>query len=105
MGILKADKMYDELYDNDIYDNGDDDGIDYSEVDGYEEDDSGDEIEERAELLKSDGVTTGDCPYCGASNTMHYDGYICFICSECKWSMHEKDYYYWLAGGQIEMDE
>lgn len=50
-------------------------------------------------------IGRGDCIYCGAKNGMKYEGYICFICSECGRSIHEELYYRWLAGETIEFED
>ena len=80
-----------------IYDNGDDDGIDYSEP--VENDDP----EEAVDRIRGT-IGQGDCLYCNAKNGMKYDGFICFICSECGMSVHEDIYYRWAAGYPVEFD-
>lgn len=50
-------------------------------------------------------IGRGDCIYCGAKNGMKYEGFICFICSECDRSIHEELYYRWLAGETIEFED
>lgn len=93
-GFGKKKDEYDEIYGDDIFDNGDDDGIDYSELDQYEFEEDVDNI-----INKMRGtIQEGDCLYCNAKNAMKYDGSICFICSKCNWSAHEDVYYTWVAG-------
>lgn len=80
-----------------IYDNGDDNGIDYSDLD--ENEDPEEAIEEIRGTIES-----GDCIYCNGRNTMKYDGSICFVCSKCRRSTHEDIYYRWVAGYSIEFE-
>ena len=87
---------YDEY--NDIYDNGDDNGIDYSELD------ENDDPEEIIDSIRGT-VTRGDCILCNAKNAMTYDGFICFICSECGNSVHEDTYYRWIAGYPVSIED
>ena len=54
---------------------------------------------------KGGNIGRGTCLYCGAENGMEYEGRICFICSKCGKSAHEDIYYYWAAGGSVELDE
>ena len=98
MGLFGFGKSKDEY--NDIYDNGDDDGIDYSELDGYEFEES---IDEAIDRLRGT-IGRGDCLYCNAKNGMKYDGFICFICSECGNSVHEDTYYRWAAGYPVDFN-
>ena len=99
MGLFRKKKSeYDEIYNNDIFDNGDDEGIDYSELDQYEFEATEEEIEEAINQIKNSGITSGDCFYCRGKNTMKYDGCICFNCTKCGGSIHEDDYYRWAAG-------
>lgn len=79
-----------------IYDNGDDSGIDYSDL-------SESDPEEAVDSLRGN-VLSGSCIYCGAQDGMKYEGDICFICSVCGRSIHEDLYYRLLAGYEIEMD-
>lgn len=62
------------------------------------------DIEEWMEDLRGN-IGRGTCLYCGAENGMEYEGHICFICSKCGKSVHEDIYYYWAAGGSVELDE
>ena len=62
------------------------------------------DIEERIEDLRGN-IGRGTCLYCGAENVMKYEGHICFICSKFGKSVHEDIYYYWAAGGLVELDE
>lgn len=84
---------YDLIYDYDI-----DDSRNYEELDENED------PEEVAERLRNT-IGRGDCLYCGSKNGMEYDGYICFICSECGKSVHEDIYYRWAAGYTIEFED
>lgn len=86
-----------------IYDNGDDDDIDYSELDGYEFEDSEEDVDEAIDRLRGT-IGRGDCLYCNAKNGMKYDGFICFVCSECGNSVHEDAYYRWAAGYPVEFN-
>jgi len=83
-----------------IFDNGDDDEIDYSELDGYEFTEDEYEIIERMR----DEVTGGDCLYCDARDSMEHDG-DCFICSVCGKSVHEDVYFAWAGGIPIEIED
>ena len=84
-----------------IFDNGDDNGIDYSELYEGEEEIDYDEIIGRMKGT----VQSGDCMYCGAKNAMKYEGDICFVCDKCGMSTHEDSYYLWLSGIDIEFDD
>lgn len=95
MGLFGSKKDKDE-YDF-IYDNGDDRGFDYSDLD--ENEDPEDVIDSLRGTIES-----GDCMLCGAKNAMRFDT-ICFICSECGESVHEDLYYRWAAGYPIESDD
>ena len=81
---------YDYIYDSDE--------LDYSELD------ENDDPEVAIEKLRGT-IGRGDCLYCNAKNGMKYDGFICFICSECNKSIHEDMYYRWAAGYAIEFEE
>lgn len=61
-------------------------------------------LEERIEDLRGN-IGRGDCIYCGAKNAMEYEGYICFICSQCGKSVHEDTYYAWAAGIDITFED
>lgn len=80
---------YEEIYDN---------NMDYAEVD------ENDDPEEVIESLRGT-IGQGDCLYCSAKNGMKYDGFICFICSECGMSVHEDVYYRWAAGYPVSFEE
>lgn len=79
---------YDEIYDN---------NMDYEEVDENED------VEDAIERLRGT-IGRGDCLVCNAKNGMKYDGFICFICSECGMSVIEDTYYRWAAGYPVEFD-
>lgn len=96
MGFFKFGKKKDE-YDY-IYDNGDDSGIDYSELDENED------PEEAVDRMRGT-ISRGDCIYCGAKNAMEYVGNICFVCSKCGQSVHEDIYYRWAAGYPIDFSD
>jgi hypothetical protein len=81
-----------------VYDHGDDGGIDYSELDENED------PEEVVNELRGT-IGRGDCLYCGAKNGMKYEGFVCFICSECQKSVHEDIYYRWAAGYPVEFED
>ncbi len=61
-------------------------------------------IDQEVEALRGT-IASGDCIYCGARNTMKYEGDICFICSHCGRSIHEDLYYRWAAGYEVIMDD
>lgn len=86
-----------------IFDNGDDSGIDYSEL--YESEVEEDEDEDEIIRRLKGTVQSGDCMYCGAKNAMKYEGNICFVCKKCGMSTHEDSYYLWLSGYDIEYDD
>lgn len=94
--------MWDYLYDNEtdeydeIYEDHEDETDEYSEPDENDGD-----LEERIEKLRGN-IGRGSCLYCSAENGMKYDGFICFICSECGMSVHEDVYYMWAAGCPIK---
>lgn len=81
-----------------IYDNGDDNNVDYSDLDENED------PEEAIDRLRGT-IGRGDCLYCGAKDAMTYEGYVCFICSECGRSTHEDIYYRWAAGYPVEFED
>ena len=87
-GQRANDNEYEEIYDN----------MDYAEVDENED------PEEVIESLRGT-IGRGDCLYCNAKNGMKYDGFICFICSKCRMSVHEDVYYRWAAGYSVEFDD
>ena len=91
MGLLfnygKREKdEYEEIYDDEI---------------DYEELDENDDPDEVIANLKGT-IGRGDCLYCNAKHAMVYDGFMCFICSECGMSIHEDLYYRWAAGYSID---
>ena len=61
-------------------------------------------IEERMEDLRGN-MGIGTRLYCGTENRMEDEGHICFICSKCGKSVHEDIYYYWAAGGHVDLEE
>lgn len=69
----------------------------------YEVVDENEDPEEVIEKLRGT-IGKGDCIYCSAKNGMKYDGFICFICSECGNSVHEDLYYRWAAGYPITFE-
>lgn len=95
MGIFGLGKK--DEYDN-IY------GWDEDDPRNYEDLSEEDDIEEKIEELKGT-IGRGTCLYCGKKNAMHYEGNICFVCSNCGKSVHEDIYYRWLAGGTIETED
>lgn len=92
----------------DIWDNGEDDLIDYSELDGYEfenDEDVDEETEARwAAIDRLKGtIQDGDCLYCGKQNGMHYvKGYYC--CKTCHDLVPEEVYLQWYAGFDVYFD-
>lgn len=87
-GFTKEKDEYDAIYDTEM---------DYSELDENEE------PEEVIDRLKG-VIGRGDCLYCKAKDGMKYDGFICFVCSECGKTVHEDLYYRWAAGYPIEVE-
>ena len=86
-----------DVYDyDDVYDE-DDQGY-------YEDFDTSEDPEEVIEKMRGT-VVKGDCIYCGGKHTMSYEGDVCFVCSECKKSIHEDLYYLWLAGYNIDLED
>ena len=78
----------------------------YDDIYGDEELDLDDEEidpDDAVELLRGK-ITSGDCIYCGGTNSMIFDE-VCFICTICNRSIHEDLYYRWAAGYEIEMDD
>lgn len=101
MGLFGFGKKKDE-YDY-IYNNcDDDDDIDYSELDGYEFEDSDETIDAAINGLKGT-IGRGDCLYCNAKNGMKYDPCGFFYCDKCKGILDEDIYYRWAAGYPIEL--
>ena len=88
-GKRVKDNEYEVIYEN---------NMDYEEVDENED------PEEAIENLRGT-IGRGDCLYCSAKNGMKYDGFICFICSECKMSVHEDIYYRWAAGYSVDFED
>jgi len=89
----------------DIFDNGDDDGIDYSDLgDEWDDEDDDEElaVEQAIERLKGT-IKDGDCMFCGSKGTAHYDGNF-FFCKECHYVVEEDFYYRWYAGFPVEID-
>lgn len=80
---------YEEIYENNM---------------AYEEVDENEDPDEAIEKIRGT-IGRGDCLYCYAKNGMIYDGFICFICSVCKRSVHEDIYYRWAAGYSIEFED
>ena len=75
-------------------------GEDYYVIYDYDIEDSRnyEEFTEDENLESMRGtIGRGDCMLCGAHNSMHYEGNICFVCSECGESVHEDMYYRWLG--------
>lgn len=89
--------IFDDEYDF-IYDNGDDSGIDYSDLSENED------PEDVIDSLRGT-IGRGDCIYCDSKDSMEYDGFVCFICSHCGKSVHEDIYYRWAAGYPIDFDD
>ncbi len=93
------DRHKDNDYD-DIFDNGDDSGIDYSELDGCEFEEDEYDIIERMR----DEVAGGDCLYCNARDSMVHDGER-FVCSVCGKSVCEDVYFAWAGGIPVEIED
>lgn len=49
-------------------------------------------------------ITSGDCPYCHATNSMEYNGKDFFFCPKCNCGLPEDEYYNWYLGGPFELD-
>lgn len=79
-------------------------GWDEENPENYEDLSEEDDIEAEIEKLRGT-IGRGTCLYCGAKNTMKYEGNICFVCSSCGKSVHEDLYYRWLAGEEIETED
>lgn len=84
----------------------------YSEIYGYDEEDSRnyeelDENEDPEDVIDRlrGTIGRGDCLLCGAHNAMTYEGNICFVCSKCRGSVHEDIYYRWAAGYPIDFND
>lgn len=77
---------------------------DFEDSRRYEELDENEDADEIIDRLKGT-IGRGDCIYCGTSNSMEYEGHICFICTSCGKSVHEDIYYRWAAGYTIEIED
>lgn len=117
------DLSFDEEDTNDIWDNGEDDGIDYSDLAGYEyEDDfeerqrARDEMEEPEEEEPLDDdtiarwdaidrlqgkVKKGDCIFCGKRNGMRLNNIGTYACKYCHMDVHHEVYLQWYAGFDV----
>ena len=86
---------------NDIFDNGEDDGIDYSDLDEYDEEEA---IEEEIAPLRGT-IEVGDCIMCGAKLSAVFNKECnCFYCSECHYAVDEDFYLMWLKGFHVEIE-
>ena len=97
MGLFKSNAKKKDEYDL-IYDYDAEDSRNYEELNENETE------EEAIERLRNT-IGRGDCICCNAKNGMEYDGYICFICSECGMAVHEDTYYRWAAGYPVEFED
>lgn len=102
-------KNNDETDFADIWDNGEDDLIDYSDLSGYEfENDDDVEVDEETEarweaIEKLQGtIEYGKCIYCGLEKGMHFnkDWFFCKTCHDC---VPAEVYYQWYAGFDVFM--
>jgi len=80
---------------NFIYDNGDDSGIDYSELDENED------PEEVIVRLK-ETLGKGPCPKCGKVSMVPDAKGFCYYCLECGWAESQDAYLRDLAGYPVE---
>jgi ribosomal protein S27AE len=78
-----------------IYDNGDDSGIDYSDLDENE-----DPKEVIAELKETLGK--GPCPKCGEDSMIPDDEGFCYYCLECGYAENQEVYLRGLAGYPVD---
>ena len=81
-----------------IYDNGDDSGIDYSDLD--ENPDPEDVIDELRKTLGK-----GTCPKCGEVSMIPHKGGHCYYCLECGHAEHPEVYLRWVAGYPVEYED
>lgn len=104
--LSDADISKDEY--EDIWDNGEDDGIDYSELDGYEFEEL-EEVDEETEarwdaVAKLDGtIEYGECLYCGKENGMHFHKGF-FFCKTCHDFVPAEVYYQWYSGFDVYLE-
>lgn len=105
--LTDADISKDEY--EDIWDNGEDDLVDYSELDGLEFEEL-EEVDEETEARwdavdRLEGqVTEGECLYCGKPNGMKFfKGF--FFCQTCHDSVPAEVYYQWYAGFDVYMEK
>lgn len=87
MGFYKKDEY------NDIFDNGEENGIDYSELGDYEFEDDREE-----ELESVRGISSGECYRYSCSGTMTLQDDSYFICDCCNTIVDAELYYGWLIG-------
>lgn len=78
-----------------IYDNGDDSGIDYSDL---SENEDPDEVIARLE----ESLGRGPCPQCNNITMVPDDKGVCYFCTECGYAEHKELYLRGLAGYSIE---
>ena len=81
-----------------IYDNGDDSGIDYSDLD--ENPDPEDVIDELRETLGK-----GTCPSCGELSMVPHKNGHCYYCLECGHAENPEAYLRWIAGYPVEYED
>jgi len=81
-----------------IYDNGDDSGIDYSDL--SEAEDPEDVIDRLRETLDR-----GPCPECGKVSMVRSEQGNCYYCLDCGYAEHEALYLRSLAGYPIESED
>lgn len=111
------DLRFDEDKYEDVWDNGEDDGIDYSDLAGYEyEDESiGDYVdpEEDADIsARWDAidrlrgkVKKGKCIFCGKRNGMHLTPMGNYACQYCHDTVPDEVYLQWYAGFDVYFTE
>jgi ribosomal protein S27AE len=81
-----------------IYDNGDDSGIDYSDL--SESEDPEDVIAELRETLGK-----GPCPKCGKTEMVPDGKGYCYYCLECGYAENQDAYLRDLAGYPVEYED
>lgn len=92
-----------------IWDNGEDDGIDYSDLSGYEFDDIV-EVDQETEarwdaVSRLEGtIKYGECIFCGKERGMHFNkGW--FFCKTCHDCIPAEVYYQWYAGFDVYIEK
>lgn len=92
-----------------IWDNGEDDLIDYSDLSGYEFEEL-EEIDEETEARwdaidrLSGTIEYGECLYCGKEKGMHFKNGF-FFCKTCHDFIPAEVYYQWYAGFDVYLDK